>query len=144
MQAVGKNRLSFEKGRNDSTRNLLMITRKTPKDLKALVGKVVFHIVKDSDPFLTALRPANATQLTIGKRLGKVRNNPETNRICYVDALSGAEHWVTRQGIGFICDTEEEACSLDLLRDMTDKRVREQLTGIYDDLKAELQALMQQ
>lgn len=120
-----------------------MISRKTPKSLNALIGKIVFHVVKDSDPFLTTLRPANATQLTIAKRLGKVRKVVGANRICYADQC-GTEHWVSRPGVGFICDTEEEACSLELLRDMTAKRVREQLTSIYDDLKAELQALMQQ
>lgn len=120
-----------------------MISRKIPRDLNMLVGKIVFHVVKDSDPFLTTLRPANATQLTIGKRLGKVKNVLEANRVCYVDA-SGAEHFLTRQGVGFICDTEEEACSLELLRNITAKRVREQLATIYDDLKAELESLMRQ
>jgi hypothetical protein len=65
---------------------------------------------------------APESNIKIGGRLGKVTRIIGPNRIFY-ETADGQESYVSVRGIGYVCDTEEEASALEALRDEASQKI---------------------
>ena len=116
-----------------------MISYRIPTNqLESLEGKIIFHAEKGSDVFTAILPQLHPRR--IGGKLGTVTRITGPNRIFYTVA-DGTEKYVSHSGIGYVCETDNEAQQLEQLRDEAAKKVREFATSIYAELQSRLDKL---
>lgn len=101
-----------------------------------LIGKIVFHATRGAD--MTSALPG-LRRSVIGGRAGLVTRVNGPNRI-YYESPAG-DKYLSLAGIGFVCDTDEEARSLEALRDATTNEARSALFEIYARLERNLETL---
>lgn len=108
--------------------------------VEALEGRILFHGVKGAGADVSSvLMPASSVK--IGGRLGKVSHVNGPFRIFYV-AADGSEKFVSTRGIGYVCDTEEEARALESLRDEITQRIRAAVAAAHVELEERIKALV--
>ena len=105
---------------------------------ESLEGRIIFHSVKGADAFLV-LMPQSTVK--IGARLGTVSRITGPFRIFYL-APDGTEKYVSVSGIGYVCDTEEEATALEGLRDETAERIRSAVAAAHSELQSRIEDLV--
>jgi len=103
-----------------------------------LEGRIIFHLVKGAD--ISSILVARSS-VSIGKRLGKVTRVAGPFRIFYMTA-DGSEKYVSAGGIGYVCDTEEEAKALEALRDETAEKIRSFVATVHAELESRLESLI--
>lgn len=105
--------------------------------LDALAGKIIFHANKGAD--LSTL--ISNQSLLIGSRLGRVTNVNGPNRIFY-ETAEGQEKYVSIGGIGFVCDTEDEAISLEKICDETRNKIRAFSAAANKEMEDRIRSIM--
>lgn len=112
--------------------------RVSDQQAESLEGRIIFHSGKGAD-VSSVLMPQSTVK--IGVRLGKVTRITGPFRIFYV-APDDSEKYVSAGGIGYVCDTEEEARALESLRDETTERIRSSVAAAHADLQSRVEALV--
>ncbi|WP_019590529.1 hypothetical protein [Thioalkalivibrio sp. ALE20] len=113
-------------------------------DLEQLIGRIIFHASRGVPAALAVAGTpmSGARTRIVGERLGEVVRVKGSNRIFYIDR-SGMERYVSVAGIGFLCDSEEEANALEVLRVRTATQVAQAMGQIRERLEEELDHLIQ-
>jgi len=112
--------------------------RVSDQQAESLDGRIIFHSAKGADAS-SVLMPQSTVK--IGARLGKVTRITGPFRIFYV-AADGSEKFVSAGGIGYICDTEEEAQALEAIRDEITERIRSSVAAAHVELQSLIEALV--
>lgn len=99
-----------------------------------LIGKFIFHLSDGGIP-LIGNPPFNAVK--IGRLLGKVVEITSPNRIFYT-TFAGDRHYVSLRGIGFACDTQQEAEELESLRNRGLEMFQAAMTELSQWIESEL------
>lgn len=113
--------------------------RLSEQNLHTANGRIIFHTDKGSDAFTSFLPQVRIQR--IGARLGRVTRITGSFRVFY-EAEDGTEKYLSSGGIGYLCDTEEEAQMLEKLRDNAAKQVREFSVSVYTELQSKLDDLL--
>jgi hypothetical protein len=80
----------------------------------------------------------NQAENRIGSRLGRVIRNAGAYRIFY-QATYNAEKYISLGGIGYICDTEEDALALEKIKENQTKSVVEFVKSAQLRMLSEIQ-----
>ena len=112
--------------------------RVSDQQAESLEGRIIFHSAKGAD-VSSVLMPQSSVK--IGTRLGKVTRITGPFRIFYV-ASDGSEKFVSAGGIGYVCDTEEEARALEALRDEIAERIRSSVAAAHAELQSRIESLV--
>lgn len=108
------------------------------QQVASLEKRIIFHSATGADAS-SILMPQGTVK--IGARLGKVTRITGPFRIFYTTS-DGSEKFVSARGIGYVCDTEEEACALESLRDEITARIRSFAAAAHTELQSRIEALM--
>lgn len=112
--------------------------RITTEEIQSLEGLIIFHAEKGSH--VSAILMPFGT-IKVGVRLGKVVRVSGPNRIFYKKP-DGEEGYVSVAGIGFICQFESEAKSLEKIRDEANDKICEYTTVVNAEMKLKLDFLL--
>lgn len=107
--------------------------------VSSIEGRIIFHAIKGAD-VSSVLLPQSTVK--IGARLGIVTRVTGSNRIFYT-ATDGSEKFVSIAGIGYICDTEEEACALEAIRDEIAAQIRSSVAAANDEMQKRINVLVE-
>lgn len=108
------------------------------QQVESLEGRIIFHSATGADAS-SILMPQGTVK--IGARLGKVTRITGLFRIFYA-TLDGSEKFVSASGIGYVCDTEEEARALECLRDEITAKIRSFAAMAHTELQNRIEALI--
>lgn len=115
----------------------MICERVLTSEIDSLAGKIIFHATKGSD-ITSTLMPTNMTK--IGTRLGKVSRITGPNRIFYTSP-DGSEGYVSSTGIGYFCDTEEEAQKLEYIRNSASEKIRSHAFSTFAEMSNQIKAI---
>lgn len=108
------------------------------QQVESLEGRIIFHSATGADAS-SILMPQGTVK--IGVRLGKVTRITGPFRIFYA-TFDGSEKFVSASGIGYVCDTEEEARALECLRDEITAQIRSFAATAHTELQSRIEALI--